>query len=312
MQENYKSGFIALVGRPNVGKSSLLNEILEQKIAIVSSKVQTTRNKILGVYNYSASQQQFGQIVFLDLPGLHKPVDKLGENCLKISFDGAKEADIIIFISESNSSPGAGDNWIIDWLKTNCPEKPCLLVLNKKDLARNTGRLKENIELYKSTFNGLNNLNANPILISVAKKNGLDELLDIIYEHLPFGPQYFPDDIPTNRSLRSLATELIREQVLIHTAEEVPHCTAVEMIEFDEKSRTDLITIRAFILVETESQKGILIGKKGQKIQKIGSEARIEIEKLLSQKVFLDLKVKVSKKWRQNDKELSKLAHNSD
>ncbi len=312
MQENYKSGFIALVGRPNVGKSSLLNEILEQKIAIVSSKVQTTRNKILGVYNYPSSIGQFGQIIFLDLPGLHKPVDKLGESCLKISFDGAKEADIIIFISESNSAPGTGDNWIIDWLKTNCPEKPCLIVLNKKDLARNTGRLKENIEFYKLAFKGLNSLKPDPILISVAKKDGLDHLLEIIYEHLPLGPQYFPDDIPTNRSVRFLTTELIREQVLINTAEEVPHSTAVEMIEFDEKSREDLITIRAFILVETESQKGILIGKKGQKIQRIGSEARIEIEKLLSKKVFLDLKVKVSKKWRQNTQELNKLAHNSD
>lgn len=293
-----RSGFVALIGRPNVGKSSLINKLLGQKIAIVSPKVQTTRTKILGVYNYPDSK---GQLVFIDLPGIHKPVDKLGETCLKISQDGAKEADLIIFISEANHSPGAGDEWISSWIKENCPEKNLIILLNKLDLAKDPRRLIKDTERYLNLFGNLPQI----IMLSAHTGEGIDQMLEAVFEKLPEGPIYFPEDVPTNRSIRFLCSELVREQALLLTQEEIPHSVAVVIDSFEEKEK--ITHIRAFILVETESQKGILIGKKGQKIKEIGCRARPQIEELTEQKVFLELKVKVSHKWRQNQKEINKL-----
>ncbi len=307
LQENFstRSGFVALVGRPNVGKSSLLNNLIGQKIAIVSPKVQTTRTKILGVFNYP---KQTGQVVFIDLPGIHKPVDKLGESCLKISQDGAKEADLIIFMSEANHSPGKGDQWITAWLAENCSEIPHLILLNKVDLARDERRLKKDEEKYLELFNFLP---SKPELLKVSAKNsdGLKELQEQIWKHLQPGPIYFPEDAPTNRSVRFMCSELIREQVLLSTEEEVPHSAAVNIEDFEEG---DLVRIRAHILVETKSQKGIIIGKGGSMIKEIGTNARHEIEKLVGKQVFLDLKVKVAAGWRQNQREINRFGYTSE
>lgn len=295
-----RSGFIALIGRPNVGKSSLINKLIKQKIAIVSPRVQTTRTKILGVYNYPNHK---AQLVFIDLPGIHKPVDKLGETCLKISQDGAKEADFIIFMSEANHSPGVGDEWIANWIKENCPNKNLIILLNKLDLAKDLKRLERDKEKYLNLFSSLNSCQL--MLISANSGLGLEKMLNAILEKLPEGPIYFPEEIPTNRSIRFLCSELIREQILLLTEEEVPHAVAVVIENFEEKE--NITNIKANILVETESQKGIIIGKKGQKIKEIGSNARPQIEELTEKKVFLELKVKVSRNWRQNQKEINKL-----
>jgi GTP-binding protein Era len=309
MNDSTLSGFVALLGRPNVGKSSLLNKLLGQKIAIVSPKVQTTRTKILGVLNYP---EEKGQCVFIDLPGLHRPVDKLGETCLKISYDGAQEADLIIFMSEANHSPGKGDEWICNWLVENCPEIPVLIVLNKFDLAKDKNRLKKDKERYLALFEN-SKVTPQLLTVSAASGEGLSALKDEIIKHLPEGPFYFPEDSPTNRSLRFLSSELIREQVLLNTEEEVPHSVAVVIEAFEEQTEPKIITkIRAQILVETESQKGILIGKGGQKIKEIGTRARGEIETLMQTQVFLDLKVKVSAKWRENMKELNRIGYMSE
>ncbi|MDX1919689.1 MAG: GTPase Era [Candidatus Caenarcaniphilales bacterium] len=299
-----KSGFVALVGRPNVGKSTFLNKLIGQKIAIVSPKVQTTRTKILGVYTYP---QKDAQVVFVDLPGIHKPVDELGKTCLKISLDGANEADLIIFMSEANHSPGQGDAWIVDWIKKHCPQIPLLVVLNKADLAKRQDRLKRDIVDYEALFE---HFEKKPTIMSISTLDGtgLEELLQKIHLELSEGPFYFPDDAPTNRSLRFLASELIREQVLLQTDEEVPHSCAVTIESYEEVAEPrEMVKIKAFILVETESQKGILVGKKGSKIKEIGTKARLEIEELVGSKVFLDLKIKVSPKWRRNNKVLNSL-----
>lgn len=302
--ENTKSGFVALVGRPNVGKSTFLNKLIGQKIAIVSPKVQTTRTKILGVYTYPNKE---AQVVFVDLPGIHKPVDELGNTCLKISLDGANEADLIIFMSEANHSPGQGDKWIVDWIRTNCPKIPVLIVLNKSDLAKRQDRLKRDLLDYEALFEHLEE-KPKILCISAVNNSGIEELLQHIYSGLSEGPFYFPDDVPTNLSMRFLASELIREQVLLQTDEEVPHSCAVTIEEYEEVPEPKaIVKIRALILVETESQKGILIGKNGSKIKEIGTKARLEIEELVGSKVFLDLKIKVSPKWRRNTKVLHRL-----
>lgn len=308
-EQKTKSGFVALVGRPNVGKSSFLNKLLGQKIAIVSPKVQTTRTKILGVHTYPNAS---GQAVFLDLPGMHKPVDKLGDTCLKISLDGAKEADLIIFMSEARLAPGKGDTWISQWLSENCSDIPHLIVLNKKDLAKSKTKVGSNSEKYLGLFE---ELEVKPRLLQISclensedKDDGLEELTQAIFDLLPEGPLYFPEDVPTNRSLRFLSAELIREQVLLLTDEEVPHSCAVEIVQFKEettkKTNEPIARIQANILVETESQKGIVVGKKGSKIKEIGMRARQEIEKLVESKVFLELKVKKSRNWRNNQSKL--------
>ncbi|MDJ0625662.1 MAG: GTPase Era [Candidatus Caenarcaniphilales bacterium] len=302
-EKKTKSGFIALLGRPNVGKSSLMNALLEQKIAIVSPRVQTTRTKILGVYNYPNNE---AQAIFLDLPGMHKPIDKLSESCRKITLDGAKEADLIIFMSEANCPPGKGDTWISKWLMENCSGTSLLIVLNKKDLVRTHSLETKYTNQYLDLFKGFTQ-EPKVITTSCFDEKSLKELLDRILLILPEGPFYFPDDIPTNRSLRFLACELIREQVLLLTNEEVPHSCAVEIVEFQENEEKQLTTIRANILVETESQKSILVGKKGSKIKEIGSNSRKEIEELLNSKVFLELKVKQSKTWRNNPRKLKEL-----
>lgn len=347
--KNNRSGFVALVGRPNVGKSSLLNKLIGQKIAIVSPKVQTTRTKILGVYNFPDKN---GQIVFIDLPGLHKPVDKLGEGCLKISFDGAKEADLVIFMSEAGVPPGKGDKWIVEWLAQNCSKIPHLIVLNKLDLVRYNDKLERDIKAYKKLFSDFA-MEPNLLTTSVSTDEGMKELTNAILEHLPQGPNYFPDEMLTNRSVRFLTAELIREQVLLLTQDEVPHSTAVAIETFEEttisknkgekakaplndskqaeakKDKKDktvqlvngkeiqsdqkpFTKIKAFILTETESQKGIIIGKKGNLIREIGTKARAQIEEMLGHQVFLELKVKVVRKWRENQKELNKLGYSGE
>jgi GTP-binding protein Era len=310
--KTYRSGFVALVGRPNVGKSSLLNKLIGQKIAIVSPKVQTTRNKILGVYNFyendsNRSEGIVGQLVFIDLPGIHKPQDKLGEACLKISQDGAREADLIVFMSEANHSPGKGDQWIIDWLRQNCYDSKYIILLNKVDLAKRKDRLKADRQAYLEMFADLPE-KPQLIEISTVTGEGLEELKQSIWDFLPEGPLYFPEDAPTNLSMRFLTAELIREQVLHLTQEEVPHSVAIRIDDYVEKANAKNLTkIFAKILVETESQKGIIIGKNGSLIKEIGSKARIEIETLIKTPVFLELKVKVAPQWRQNERELGRM-----
>jgi GTPase len=301
-----KSGFVALVGRPNVGKSSFLNKLLRQKIAIVSPRVQTTRTKIMGVYTNKQTQ-----VVFVDLPGIHKPVDELGKTCLQISLDGAAEADLIIFMSEANRLPGEGDRWISSWIKQHKAHVRTFLVLNKSDLAKDKKRLKKDILAYEELFEGMK-IPVQTFELSTQTGEGLDELCKVIESVMPFGPFYFPEDSLTNRSYRFMASELIREQILFQTEDEIPHSCAVRILEYLEpkdlpKQKKELLKIKALVLVETESQKSILIGKNASRIKEIGSKARLQIEELVGSKVFLDLKVKVSPKWRKDLRTLNTL-----
>jgi GTP-binding protein Era len=297
-----KCGLAALIGRPNVGKSTFLNKLLGQKISIVSPKVQTTRNRILGAYNF---EKENSQIVFVDLPGIDRPLDNLGENCKEIALDSAKETDVILFIVEAHRKPSPGDIWIASWLRENCPKIPLIVLLNKIDNVKSPLQIDENIKLYRELFEEGREIKT--IGISALKGEGFERLLAEISLHLPEAHFLFDEDTVSNVSLRFIAAELIREQILLNTSEEVPHSTAVSIQKFVEEP--SITRIEATIHVETESQKGILIGKKGASIKKIGTEARIGIEELLEGKVFLDLKVKVSKAWRKDKRFLEHLGY---
>ncbi len=290
-----KSGFVSIVGRPNVGKSTLINTLIGAKIAIVSEKPQTTRTRIQGVLT-----SERGQIIFVDTPGMHKPKHLLGEYMLKVSTRSMNEVDIIFYMTDATKPFGGGEQFIIDQLKK--AEVPVFLVVNKIDLVHEE-ELKEFIKPFCNQMNF-----TKLVTISAFKSTNLDVLLDTTYEHLPEGPLYYSEDDLTDQPISFIVAELIREKALILTRDEVPHSLAVEVEEFKNQG-TGKVYVRAVINTERDSQKGIIIGKKGQMLKQIGEHSRVDIEQMLESPVYLDLWVKVKKNWRDSESNLSQLGY---
>lgn len=295
-KNGFKSGFISLIGRPNVGKSTLLNLLLGQKIAIVSDKPQTTRNRILGIKNHPN-----GQIIFLDTPGIHRARSKLNQSMVKAALATYHEVDGVCFIIEASRPFNDENDFVLETIKKVA--KPILLVINKIDLIPK-GDLLPIMDLY-SRLRPFEQI----IPISALLGEGVQVLVGEMLKILPAGPRLFPEDMITDLPERFLAAELIREKVFLLTREEVPYATAVAVEEFQERGEKNLVVIRATIQVERESQKGILIGEKGRMLKEIGRQAREEIEALLGAKVFLELWVKVEKDWREDPRSLRRLGY---
>jgi GTP-binding protein Era len=293
MPKNYKSGFVSIIGRPNVGKSTLLNQVVGQKVAIMSDKPQTTRNKIHGVYTTDTSQ-----IVFLDTPGIHKPQSKLGDYMMKVAESTFREVDAILFLVDVVDGIGGGDRYIIDQLKN--VKTPVILVLNKIDQVHPETLLPV-IEKYSKLYDF-----AEIIPISARNGNNVTTLLEQTTKYLSEGPQYYPADQITDHPEQFVCAELIREKILHLTREEIPHSIAVA-IEDMKVEPNGVVHISAIIFVERDSQKGIIIGKKGELLKEIGKRARHDIESLLGSKTFLELWVKVQKDWRNQERVLREL-----
>ena len=277
MREDYKSGFVAIIGRPNVGKSTLMNHLIGQKIAITSRKAQTTRNKIQTVYTCER-----GQIVFLDTPGIHKAKNKLGEYMVNVASRTFKDADVILWLVE----PGPQ-------LK-NC-KLPVILVINKVDTVK-----KDEVAGFIETYRKLIDF-ADIVPASALRAQNLDTVIDCIFKYLPYGPQFYDEDTITDQPQRQIVAELIREKALRTLDEEIPHGIAVTIDTMKERPDGRIVDIEATIICERDSHKGIIIGKQGAMLKKIGSAARFEIERMLEQKVNLKLWVKVKKDWRDSD-----------
>lgn len=290
---HFKSGFISIIGRPNVGKSTLLNAILGEKISIISNKPQTTRNRILGVRNLPQAQ-----LIFLDTPGIHKPRHKLGEAMVRTALEACKEVDLVLLMVEPEQ-PAHEDRHIIETIRSI--KRPLFLLINKIDTVAKQKMLPL-IEQYNkiSDFSEI-------IPISALKLDNIDRLLETIIKYMPEGPKYYPDEIVTDQLERFMVSEIIREKIMEQTKEEIPYSVAVVVEEFSEGER--LISIRALIYVERDSQKGILIGKGGRMLKEIGTLARKDIEGLLGTKVFLELWVRVKKDWRQDERVLREFGY---
>ncbi|AIF43397.1 GTPase Era [Virgibacillus sp. SK37] len=298
MDTNFKSGFIAIIGRPNVGKSTFMNRVIGQKIAIMSDKPQTTRNKIQGVLTQTDSQ-----MVFIDTPGIHKPKHRLGDFMVKLAENTLNEVDAVLFMINASEGYGRGDQYILDRLQQ--VNRPVFLIINKIDLLH-PDELFPLIETYKDKYEF-----EEVIPISALQGNNVNHLLEILEQHLPEGPQYYPEDQVTDHPERFIMSELIREKVLQLTREEVPHSIAV-VIENIEKRDSNAIYIQATIVTERKTQKGILIGKQGSMLKSIGKYARLDIEALLGTKVYLELWVKVKKDWRNKQSQLNEYGFRSD
>ena len=295
MTKSFKSGFVAIVGRPNVGKSTFMNYVLGQKIAIMSDKAQTTRNKIQGVYT-----KDNAQIVFLDTPGIHKPKHELGEFMVKSAYSALKEVDAVLFMVNVSEKRGPGDDFIIEKLKGI--KTPIFLVLNKIDLVT-PEVLLERVESYKDALDF-----AGVFPISVLQGNNVNELMEALIEALPEGPQYYPADQITDHPEYFVVSELIREKILQLTHEEIPHSVAVTVDKM-QKDEFDKVHVYANIIVERKSQKGIIIGKGGRLLKEIGTRARRDIQQLLGNKVYLELWVKVEKDWRKRKSNLQEYGY---
>ncbi|MFC0474401.1 GTPase Era [Robertmurraya beringensis] len=283
--QEHKSGFISIIGRPNVGKSTFLNRVIGQKIAIMSDKPQTTRNKVQGVLTTNDAQ-----LVFIDTPGIHKPKHKLGDFMMKVAQNTLKEVDIVLFMVNAEEGFGRGEEFILD--KFQSIKTPVFLVINKIDLVH-PDQLMEIIVSYKEKYPF-----AEIIPISALEGNNLEVLLDVIKKYIPEGPQYYPADQVTDHPERFIVSELIREKALHLTREEIPHSLAVVIEKMERIEDKDVVHVMATIIVERDSQKGIVIGKQGSMLKEIGKRARQDIENLLGTKVFLELWVKVQKDWR--------------
>lgn len=295
--KKHYSGFAAIVGRPNVGKSTLTNHLIGEKIAIMSDRPQTTRNKIMCIMNTDNAQ-----IMFLDTPGIHKPHHKLGEYMVRTAENTLKEVDVILFVVDASEKRGAGEEYITELLQK--VKTPVILVVNKIDKLQDKDKLFRIIDSYSKTYDF-----AAIVPVSALEDEEFPGLVAEITKHLPEGPAYFPDDMITDQPERVIAAEMIREKILLLTRDEIPHSIAVEVEEFKERDNDD-VYIRATIFVERDSQKGIVIGAKGSLLKKIGQQARVDIEVLLGCKVFLDLWVKVKADWRNKDKALKQFGYN--
>lgn len=288
MNENFKSGFAAIIGRPNVGKSTLMNQLIGQKIAITSKKPQTTRNKIQTVYT-----DDQGQIVFLDTPGIHKAKNKLGEYMVHVAERTLKDADVILWLVEPTTFIGAGERHIAEQLEKS--NLPVILVINKIDMIK-----KEEVLAVIDKYRTL--LDFDEIIpCSALRGNNTRDVIDSIFKYLPYGPAFYDEDTVTDQPVRQIVAEIIREKALHALDEEIPHGIAVAIDVMKERSGGRITDIEATIICEKESHKGIIIGKQGSMLKKIGSNARFEIEQMMEQKVNLKLWVKVKKDWRDSD-----------
>jgi GTPase len=287
----FHSGFVCILGRPNAGKSTLLNALVRQKLAIVSPKPQTTRNRILGIVNVPKQKGwNEGQIVLIDTPGIHKPDSSLGKKMMIEVHEALEGSDLVLLLVDASKKANPQDKLVFELIKRS--GTPVFLLLNKVDLLR--GQKQKLLPLIES-FRGVLDFKE-VIPLSARTGNGVDLLLDALTKFLPAGPRYFPEDQVTDQPLRFMCAEIIREQVLLAASEEVPHFTTVMIEQFEEKPK--LTRIAATIYCEREGQKRILIGRQGQMLKKIGTAARLQIEKMLDVKVFLELFIKVSPGWR--------------
>ncbi|MDW7650091.1 MAG: GTPase Era [Bacillota bacterium] len=284
----FRSGFVALVGRPNVGKSTLMNAMIGEKMAIISEKPQTTRNQIRGILT-----GDHYQAVFLDTPGIHKPQHKLGEKMVQVAVRTFKEVDLILFLVDAEAGPGGGDEYILGQLAE--VDTPVFLVVNKADRS-GISEAQKLVAHYERLYSFKASL-----VISALEGTNRDKLLSLILEQLPEGPQYYPTEMITDQPERFIVAELIREKILGLTRDEVPHAIAVEILSMTNREGRDLIDIQANVYVERESQKGIIIGKRGAMLKEVGKLARQDIEALLGSPVFLELWVKVKADWRNKE-----------
>lgn len=299
IKEGYKSGFVTIIGRPNVGKSTLLNKVIGQKIAIMSDKPQTTRNKIQAVYTTDESQ-----VIFIDTPGIHKPKHKLGDFMTRTAQQTLNEVDLILFVINAEEGYGRGDQFIIDRLQN--VNNPVFLVINKIDKVH-PDQLLPLIDMYRNKLDV-----AEVVPISALNGNNVDTLLEQIVSYMEEGPQFYPEDQVTDHPERFITAELIREKVLHLTREEIPHSVAVVIEEMKEREEKNVVFVNATIIVERSSQKGIIIGKQGKMLKEIGKRARADIETLLGSRVFLELYVKVQNDWRNRQKQLTEFGFNED
>lgn len=297
MREDFKSGFAAIIGRPNVGKSTLMNRLIGQKIAITSRKPQTTRNKIQTVYTCPE-----GQIVFLDTPGMHKAKNRLGEYMLGAVRQSVKDADVILWLVEPTSYIGEGERSIATLLtRVNLP---VILVINKVDTIK-----KEELPAFINAYKDLHDF-AQIVPVSALRGQNTDEVIRCIFKYLPYGPMFYDEDTVTDQPQRQIVAEIIREKALRTLDEEIPHGIAVTIEKMHQRERQDIVDIEATIICEKESHKGIIIGKQGSMLKKIGSSARYDIEKMLEEKVNLRIWVKVRKDWRDSDVQMKNFGYN--
>ena len=295
-----KCGFVTIIGRPNVGKSTLLNQILGQKIVIATDKAQTTRKRIKGILT-----NERGQIVFVDTPGVHKPLNKLGEFLLDEAKVAVPDSDLIIFLVDGSDLAGKGDRWIAENIIKKA-EQPVIIALNKLDKIKKQENVEKNLLSYKTLFDK----NYPTVKISAKTGRNIDTLLDNIYKKLPEGGLLYPEDVLTEETMRDVASEIIREKILVNTQDEIPHSIAVMIDDYKEEENID--KIYATIYCEHKSQKGILIGKNGSLLKTVGTQARIELEEIVEKKVYLELNVKVEKDWRKKDKTLKIFGYKSE
>ena len=296
MQENFKSGFVTLIGRPNVGKSTLMNKLIGQKIAITSNKPQTTRNRIQTVYTCEE-----GQIVFVDTPGIHKAKNKLGEYMVNVAEQTLKEVDVVLWLVEPTDFIGAGERHIAEHLMN--VKTPVILVINKVDTVK-----KEEILRFIDNYRKIYDF-AEIVPVSALKGTNTDDLIITIFKYLSEGPMFYDEDTVTDQPMRQIVAELIREKALKCLNDEIPHGIAVYIDQMKERKSGDIIDIDATIVCERDSHKGIIIGKQGVMLKKIGSAARYEIERMMEIKINLKLWVKVRKEWRDSDMQLKNFGY---
>ena len=298
MEANFKSGFVTIIGRPNVGKSTLMNRLIGQKIAITSNKPQTTRNRIQTVY----TDMEKGQIVFVDTPGIHKAKNKLGEYMVNVAEHTLSEVDVILWLVEPSNFVGAGEQHIVEQLKK--VTTPVILIINKVDTVEKD-KVLEYIDTYRKLYDF-----AEIIPTSALRGQNMDDVIDSIFKYLPYGPQFYDEDTITDQPERAICAEIIREKALHALNDEVPHGIAVSIDQMKYRKKAKLVDIDATIVCERDSHKGIIIGKGGAMLKKIGSAARYEIEDLVERKVNLKLWVKVKKEWRDSDFLLRNFGYN--
>ena len=300
MKDNFKSGFVTIIGRPNVGKSTLMNHLIGQKIAITSNKPQTTRNRIQTVY----TDMERGQIVFLDTPGIHQAKNKLGEYMVNVAEHTLSEVDVILWLVEPSTFIGAGEQHIIKQLKKT--KTPVILIINKVDTVERE-KILEYIDAYRKVFDF-----AEIVPASALREQNLDTVVDVIFKYLPYGPMFYDEETVTDQPKRAIVAEIIREKALHALDDEIPHGIAVYIDRMKERRGQNIIDIDATIVCERDSHKGIIIGKGGSMLKKIGSNARYEMERLLDTQVNLKLWVKVRKDWRDSELMMKNFGYNKD
>ena len=300
MKDNFKSGFVTIIGRPNVGKSTLMNHLIGQKIAITSNKPQTTRNRIQTVY----TDMERGQIVFLDTPGIHQAKNKLGEYMVNVAEHTLSEVDVILWLVEPSTFIGAGEQHIIKQLKKT--KTPVILIINKVDTVERE-KILEYIDAYRKVFDF-----AEIVPASALREQNLDTVVDVIFKYLPYGPMFYDEETVTDQPERAIVAEIIREKALHALDDEIPHGIAVYIDRMKERRGQNIIDIDATIVCERDSHKGIIIGKGGSMLKKIGSNARYEMERVLDTQVNLKLWVKVRKDWRDSELMMKNFGYNKD